>query len=398
MAASKRIPRWLKITISSLIVLVGIAFMGGGVVFANMIHSDALNPQPPTPDNGVFVTAIGTDTVTLTSKEERADTVRPGVAGLVWEDGYGQIADIIEVDGLEVTRLFMRSAGVVPPVCEGPLSRCDEVDIESWAYQSDPADVRLDFDDVVFPGPLGELSAWRIDSGEGTVWAIHAHGWRASRREALRSLGAYHQSGITSLVIDYRNDEGAPSDPTNLYRFGRSEWEDVEAAVRYAQNQGAERVVLVGYSTGAALHLAFLENSELGNPVVAAVFDSPNVDMGETVRYEASKRSIPGTSLPVPGPLTAVAMAIAELRWDVGWKEIDYVDRVDEIVTIPILVFHGTEDERVPLEVSRRFQEKAPDLVTLVEVPKAGHVTSWNVHPEAYEARLSEFLESITRN
>jgi len=398
MAASKRIPRWVKITISSLIVLVGIAFMGGGVVFANMIHADALTPAPPTPDNGVYVTAIEQDAVTLASTEVRADTMRPGIAGLAWDGGYGQVAEILQIDDLAVMRGFELVDGDPPPVCEGPLNGCDEVDIESWAYQSDPADVRLDFDDVVFPGPLGELSAWRIDSGEGSVWAIHAHGWRASRREALRSLGAYHQAGITSLVIDYRNDEGAPSDPTNLYRFGRSEWEDVDAAVRYAQNQGAERVVLVGYSTGAALHLAFLENSESADRVVAAVFDSPNVDMGETVRYEASKRSIPGTSLPVPGPLTAVAMAIAELRWDVGWKEIDYVDRVDEIVRIPILVFHGTEDERVPLEVSRRFQENAPDLVTLVEVPRAGHVTSWNVDPEAYETTLVGFLESITRN
>jgi fermentation-respiration switch protein FrsA (DUF1100 family) len=91
-------------------------------------------------------------------------------------------------------------------------------------------------------------------------------------------------------------------------------------------------------------------------------------------------------------------MAIADVRWDIGWDEIDYVERADQIITAPTLLFHGTEDERVPLDVSRRFQAKAPDLITLVEVPEADHVTSWNVDPDAYETTLVAFLESITRN
>ena len=398
MAGSMTVPRWLKVTMTSLMILIGILYLSGGIVFANMIHADALTPAPPTPDNGVYVTAVEQDTVTLASTEVRDDTMRPGIAGLAWDGGYGQVAEILKVDDLAVTRVFQLVDGDPPPLCEGPLTGCDQVDIESWTFQSDPGDVDLEFDDVMFTAPLGHMAAWRVDAGEGTVWAIHAHGWRASRREALRSLGAYHQAGITSLVIDYRNDEGAPSDPTNLYRFGRSEWEDVEAAVRYAVDSGARQIVLVGYSTGAAVHLAFLESSDLSDQVVGAVFDSPNADMADVVRREAAKRPIPGTTLPVPRSLTALAMAIADVRWDIGWDEIDYVERADLIIAAPTLVFHGTEDERVPLDVSRRFQAKAPDLITLVEGPEADHVTSWNVDPDAYETTLVAFLESITRN
>ena len=118
--------------------------------------------------------------------------------------------------------------------------------------------------------------------------------------------------------------------------------------------------------------------------------------MGETVRHEASKRSIPGTSIPVPGSLTVVAMFIADLRWDVGWSDIDYVDRADELLDIPMLVFHGVEDDRVPIEVSQRFRDQNPDLIELHEVPSAGHVTSWNVDPAAYERTLTGFLARVT--
>ena len=386
-------PRWLKISSVVVAALITLFYLAGGIVFANMIHADALTPVPPTNDLGVYVTAVSENLITLTSKEVREDTTRPGLAGLWWVGGYGLLGDIQSIDGLEVTRAFDLVSGPPPEQCIGDLDGCNEVDIEGYTYQSDPSDVGLSFEDVTFASPLGDLGAWRIDSGDGGDWVIHVHGWRAGRREAVRTIPTYHAAGFTSLVIDYRNDEEVAPDPTGIYRFGKSEWEDVEAAVRYAVEQGATRVVLHGYSTGAAINLAFLENSGETGPVVAAVSDSPNIDMAETVRHEASKRSIPGTPIPVPGSLTAVAMFIADLRWDVGWSDIDYVDRAEEIVDIPMLVFHGVEDDRVPIDVSRRFRDRRPDLIELHEVPSAGHVTSWNVDPAAYEATLTEFLE-----
>ncbi len=392
MAGSRKRRRWANITVGTLLALVLVFYIGGGIVFSNMIYVDALTPQPPTPDHGVYITAVGDETITLSSPEEREDTTRPGIAGLSWDEGFGQIADIVETNGLAVTRRFALIEGTLPVTCSGPLASCDQVDIDSWVFPTDPADVELAFDEVIVPAPIGDLGAWRVPGGDGTVWAVHAHGWRAARREALRSLPTYNLSGVTSLVIDYRNDDGAPKDPSGIYRFGRSEWEDIEAAVDYAVNNGAERVILVGYSTGAALHLAFMERSDLSTRVAAMVFDSPNVDMGETVRYGATKRSIPGTSLPVPSSLTGVAMLIADLRWDVGWDEIDYVERAGQIITVPTLVYHGTEDDRVPIDVSRRLQDSVPDQVRLVETQGAGHVTSWNVDTVRYATTLTAFL------
>ena len=393
--------RWVKVVIWTVIVLTVAFYTAGGIVFANMIHSDLLSPQPPTPDNGVYVTAIGHDTITLTSTDERDDTTRPGFAGLAWDGGYGHIAHITEIEGLNVTRLFATTDGDSPPVCVGPLEECEQVDIESWTYQHDPSDLALSsvgplsFKEISFHTPLGDLGAWKIDGGDGSWWAIHVHGWRSSRREALRSLPVYHQAGFTSLVIDYRNDEGAPDDPSALYRFGRTEWEDVEAAVRYALDQGAEEIVLHGYSTGAALHLAFFEKSGLAPEVSAAVYDSPNADTGAALRLEASRRTIPATSIPVPNSLISVAMFVADLRWNVGWKEIDYIDRAADTISTPTLIFHGAKDDRVPIEVARRLSDEAPDLVQLVGVEEGGHVTSWNVDPQAYEASLLAFLDEI---
>ena len=76
-------------------------------------------------------------------------------------------------------------------------------------------------------------------------------------------LPAFHGRGYSTLVIDYRNDPGAPVDTTGRYRFGLGEWEDLEAAVGLIGGRGVDHLVVGGCSTGAAVVMAFLEHSEL---------------------------------------------------------------------------------------------------------------------------------------
>jgi alpha-beta hydrolase superfamily lysophospholipase len=145
---------------------------------------------------------------------------------------------------------------------------------------------------------------------------------------------------------------------------------------------------------GGAISLSFLENSTLADEVVAVVLDAPALKLGAMVDAEAADTNLPLLPISVPMPLTAVAKAVAAFRFDVDWDAIDYLDRASEL-TVPILVFHGVEDETVPVELSRRFAEARPDLVELVEVAGADHVRSWNVDPEVYLAAVGQLLDEV---
>jgi len=65
-------------------------------------------------------------------------------------------------------------------------------------------------------------------------------------------------------MISYRNDAGAPQDPSGMLRYGLTEWQDLAATVRYAIGHGARQLLLVGYSMGGAIVASFLERSPLG--------------------------------------------------------------------------------------------------------------------------------------
>ncbi len=95
--------------------------------------------------------------------------------------------------------------------------------------------------------------------------------------------------------------------------------------------------------------------------------------------------------LPIPTTLTSTAKWIAALRYDLDWDRLDYLDRADEI-SVPILLFHGVEDDLVPIETSEALEEMLPGLVSFHSVESAKHLESWNVDPAEYERLLSDFL------
>ncbi len=359
-----------------------------GWLLASRLHDEALRVDVRAPDLAVRVRAMGDDTIVLESPTPRQDIGHPGHVGLRWPDGYGRVGEVVSVtDGL-VTRTYSHVEGERPPICVGPIEDCPPLEMDGFFYPHDPNDAGLAHREIVYESPLGPMGAWLVPAGSGRRWAIHCHGWTVERRELVRMLPSFHSHGVTSLVIDYRNDPGAPLDPTGLYRFGLSEWEDLEAAVVHALSDGAEDVVLTGCSTGAALVMAFLERSHLADRVAALVLDAPNVSLIETVRH--ATRDQRATRL-----MIEFGLWIADLRWKIDWDTTNYVQRAETIIDVPTLVFHGTSDQRVPISVSRQLEARVPGLVDLVETPAAGHVMSWNADPQRYDNYLDRFLERI---
>lgn len=366
--------------------LVGLIHLVIGWFIANGLHRDALKVGPKPDEPEVRVRDVSSDRILLEAPGPRQDIGHPGTVGVIWPEGYGRAGDVLDVEGSRFVRSYEPVAGT-PPVCVGALEDCPAVEIDSFAYPNGPADVGLDYEETTYEAPLGAMGAWLVPSG-GRAWAIHCHGWTAERREHVRMLPAFHRAGITSLVIDYRNDPGAPRDPSGRYRFGLTEWEDLEGAVSRALEEGAGPIVLNGCSTGGALVMAFLERSPLAGSVTGVVMDAPNVILVDAFRR--AMRESRATSL-----MREMGLWIADLRWKIDWEATNFVERAADILHVPTLVFHGTSDHTIPISVSRRLQAAVPDLVELVETPAAGHVMSWNADPARYERYLGNFLDRV---
>jgi len=121
------------------------------------------------------------------------------------------------------------------------------VDREVYAPDGDPSDaLGTPVREVHYTSPAGNFGAWFVP-GRGHTWVVFTHGGLGSdRSEALRAMRSTTDLHLPSLAIKYRNDKGVPADPSARYQYGRTEWRDLEGAVRYALAHGGGRVVLVG--------------------------------------------------------------------------------------------------------------------------------------------------------
>ncbi|MFF4365714.1 alpha/beta hydrolase [Streptomyces sp. NPDC001594] len=354
------------------------AALAGRYAAGAALRSEPGRPLPGAPRLSVH-SADG-DRVVLTRS---LASLRPGVHGLTAPGihaAVGPVLDGIPHDPATVVRRLLR-------VSHGALDPGTRVTLTPQVYSGNPRTaLGLEHADVDVPGELGALPAWFLPGARQT-WVITVHGLGAGREHPMVVMPFLHRLRLPVLSLGYRGDLGAPASPDGLGHLGESEWRDLDAAIRYALRYGARRIVLHGWSTGAAMAVRAVENSALAGRIAGLVLDSPVLDWHTTLRNLAAAHR-------TPAPLLPLAVRAAEGR--AGLRAGHRAPFADPgAVRLPVLIFHGPDDTLAPWEPSRRLAATRPDLVTLHTVPDAAHGAMWNADPARYEEALRRFLTSL---
>jgi uncharacterized protein len=360
----RRVGYGLAFGAAGLAVLLPSGTAGAGLFFATQV----LTPGRWYP---LVIRSASSSEVELTRTE---DTERPIPLGLAWRDGHAILGDVVSVERNMVVRK-------VTSVLRGTLRAGLRAYTTGSIYEGDPQTVHgLPFTSVFVPGDLGHFPAWVLPGSD--TWVIGVHGRGASRVEALRVLPTLAAAGVTTMVISYRNDLGAPASPDRYYHLGGSEWEDLAAAAAYATSAGAKRIVLYGWSMGGAVALNALRHGAVPG-VTGLILDCPVVDWAATLRMQAAQRRL-------PTPLTWSAMRLIEQRIGTKLATLDFRSYQPEV---PTLIFLDGDDRVVDPEPTRSFATASG--AHLIETAGGGHVRSWNVDPAGYERQLAAFLTSL---
>jgi pimeloyl-ACP methyl ester carboxylesterase len=272
----------------------------------------------------------------------------------------------------------------------------------SWSgiYYRDPQDACLDAVDIDIATPAGPAPTWiiRPATSGNDVWAIHIHGLGSSRAGTLRGVEVASELDLTSLVVTYRNDGEGPTVGTGRSTLGALEKDDVREVMHYAIDRGARRMVLFGWSMGAAIALQLAAEDEFQGLIDAVVLDSPVLDWSAAINANCARVGLPSWFGFLAGPWlrNRVLSELAGLEAPIPLDRFDWVERSADL-SVPTLILQGTGDSSAPFAVSSRVAELRPDLVRY-ELFRADHTMTWNSDPERWQCTVREWLACRTRS
>ena len=373
--ARVKIPAWTGWTVLGVVVVGALVSVSWAWLHSNQIRSEFLVPRPDDRAYRAEVFATPPGRIVLPPFDEFTSE---GVWGFETEDGYAQLTSI---DRRGEAEMIWNTTDYEDGVLLGDMGRMD-VD----AFPGDPTIAHgLGFQDERAPGDLGPHPVWFID-GRRSTWVVIAHGRGTDRlSQSLRIIPRLVEEGFPVLVVTYRDDEWAPPGPSGLRTWGLTEWRDLDAALLFAEREGARDYILYGYDLGAEIVSMLLHESERVGAVRGVIFDSPVLDFEAFVDHNTGW---------IPGPIGALGKQFARIRFGTEWAELDQLERSDQF-DVPILAIHGGADDIAPIAITEEFAAANPSDVELLRIERAAHGDAWNIARERYEEAVVDFVQSV---
>ena len=396
-----------------LIILIFIILGGAGWFFSGVTYEVGLNPEfentaeVGVAEDRVIIEDLSEKTISLNVQEEMWGVMlEDGIYGVLGENGSAVVSSILSLEGDIITREILQingelkigervSSSSLLKIENGKYSILGTDDYEgideSGKYT--PKSVSdTDYEYIEYESDLGMFPAYLTSEGETGV-VIFVHGFRgAFERDFTAMLRApdFENLGYRSMIISYRNDANAPKDPSGLYQYGVTEWIDLDNAIRYVeQNINPDKIVLWGTSGGGGPVTSWLQNNPDSERVDGIIFEAPVISFWESVEVNGKARYpfIPELFFPYIKLFT-------EVRYGVDFDTMDFRDALVKS-EVPVLLFHGDDDEWVPVDMSDYIAENRRTNFTYIRMSNVGHVTSWNADPVRYIFEITKFLNSL---
>jgi alpha-beta hydrolase superfamily lysophospholipase len=246
----------------------------------------------------------------------------------------------------------------------------------------------IQYEEVAFPTGEGlTLRGWFFPADRPDAPAIvYAPATAHDQRSGLSLVPALHAADYHVLLFSYRGH--ALSDGNRWgFTYGDAESRDLDAAVRFLQeSRGLGPIGVIGHSAGAVSGiLSAARNPEIGAVVAVAPF---------TCVDEVWATNRPTV---VPQPLLDLTLRLAEMRKGFDRRSVCTLDAVHLIAPRPLLIIHGTQDQRITQEQVHRLFAAAEEPKSLWLVEGASHNSVRDPMLDQLMPKVIAFLDNALR-
>lgn len=241
------------------------------------------------------------------------------------------------------------------------------------------------------PVSFGSNSRGLFVEAESKDWIIHVHGWNASVDETTRTFASLNKAGYNNLALAWPSDLAPWGSGKRFCHYGATESAALNDAVDFARAQGAQKVLLFGYSMGTTLIANYLasnfKDGEFPDWLGGVVLDSPLVDLRHTLTASMVRLNVTPRRI-------ELSLALGKKRFakmQSSFEQLSY----SHLPTFPkTLVFYASKDEFLDMTPVAKMVAAHPEMIQTQTIESAGHCRTFNQDPEAYMASLLWFLEA----
>ena len=245
-----------------------------------------------------------------------------------------------------------------------------------------PGELGLQFKTYTFPGGDGaDLEAWHVPHPAPKSLVLLFHGYSASKETLLREAKAFHESGFSTFLVDFRGSGGSSG---NITTIGMREADDVTKTVEQVLEMRPRLpIVLYGQSMGSAAILRSIAVN--GVRPQAVIIECPFDRLVSTVANRFVAMGLPAT----PFAQTLVFWGGVQHGFNgFAHNPVEYADGVG----CPVLLMHGSKDPRVNREQSESIFQRLAGEKDFVVFEGAGHESYLVAQPELWKQKIVGFL------
>ena len=236
------------------------------------------------------------------------------------------------------------------------------------ALESMPKDFNLDYEEIFLPTSKGKVHGWWIPANsKNAPVLLYLHGNASNIGDLVYEAEIFNRMGISVLLIDYRGyglSTGPFPNETRVYEDAQTAWNYLVSDRQVLP----KNIFIYGHSLGGAVAIDLaVKHPEMGGVIVNGTFTS----IKATIDYIGAYKILPVNLI-----LT---------------QRFDSLSKVRSLQT-PILYIHGTEDETVPVEMSKELYKITPSPKQLLLIPDAGHNNTLELGEMLYLETIKEFI------
>lgn len=236
-----------------------------------------------------------------------------------------------------------------------------------------------------------KINGWYFASGvsKTTVLMVHSYGRNRLQfdEETFKLISRFTNEGYNVLTFDLR---GSGNSAGSISTFGKNEAADVISAIKYLKQQDTEKIILMGFSTGASSCMSAVTKTEYRDSIIGIIGDSPYSRIDNYIDYAVkSSKWLPDFPFEYTIDFLVRKLSKADM-------EMDIIPKIPEIIPTPLLLIDGAQQDLSAYNNTKLLYEiyfrKNPVQVHYWNSGAMDYGQSFLASPEQYMNKVMNFI------